>query len=86
VPLKVSTLISADFSDGSLKIAAFTLVVMTVSSKYSPVPSFVDVPAHQSNEASRIAEMKVKNLLDSLIAVLLNTAGGRNLPRPAWFD
>jgi hypothetical protein len=30
-PLKVSTLISADFSEGSLKTAAFTLVVMTVS-------------------------------------------------------
>ena len=45
-PLKVSTLISADFSDGSLKTAIFTLVVMTVSSTYSPVPSFVGVEAH----------------------------------------
>src|SRR5256885_16389999 len=45
-PLKVSTLTSADFSEGSLKIAAFTLVVMTVSSKYSPVPSCLGVDAH----------------------------------------
>ena len=33
-PLNVSTLISLDFKEASLKIAAFTLVVMAVSSMY----------------------------------------------------
>ena len=54
-PLKVSTLISADFSEGSPKTAAFTLVVMTVSSRYSPVPSCLGVEAHPRREISRTA-------------------------------
>src|SRR5688572_33115724 len=45
MPLKVSTLISADLRVGSCRIADFTLPVMTVSSKYSPVPSDLDVEA-----------------------------------------
>ncbi|EEF26946.1 conserved hypothetical protein [Ricinus communis] len=45
VPLKVSTLISVDFRVGSLKMLALTLVVMTESSTYSPVPSLVAVEA-----------------------------------------
>ena len=47
-PLNVSTLISADLSVGSLKIAALTLPVMTVSSTYSPVPSCFAVEAQPS--------------------------------------
>src|SRR6185503_13952414 len=70
VPLKVSTLISADFSDGSLKIAVFTLVVMSVSSTYSPVPSFVDVPAHPSTATSRTAQTKAANPLNDLMTIL----------------
>jgi hypothetical protein len=31
----------------------------------------VRVPAHPSKEASRMAKMKVTNLLDSLMAILL---------------
>src|SRR6476620_1305511 len=44
---------------------------MTVSSKYSPEPSFVDVPAHPSREASRMTDTSVKILLESLMAMLL---------------
>jgi hypothetical protein len=63
VPLKVSTLISADFSEGSLNIAAFTLVVMTVSSMYSPVPSLVEVAAQPRTVASRTARKTAEMLL-----------------------
>ena len=35
------TFISLTFNEAVLRIAAFTLVVMTVSSMYSPVPSLV---------------------------------------------
>jgi hypothetical protein len=63
--LKVSTLISADFSEGSPKTAAFTLVVMTVSSRYSPVPSCLGVEAHPRKEISRTAKQKVANRLNS---------------------
>jgi len=73
-------------------------VVMTVSSKYSPVPSFVDVlsfvdvPAHPSKEASRMANMNVTKLLASLMAILLQgdfaliPAGDSNLPHTACID
>src|SRR5450631_1828574 len=71
VPLKVSTLISVDFNDGSSRIAAFTLVVMTESSKYSPVPSWLGVAAHPSMEASRMAQTNAMNLLDDLMAKFL---------------
>src|SRR3990170_8958729 len=40
MPLNVSTLISADLSEGSSSTAAFTLVVITASSTYSPGDSF----------------------------------------------
>ena len=70
-PLKVSTLISADFSEGSPKTAAFTLVVMTVSSRYSPVPSCLGVEAHPRKEISRTAKQKVANRLNSFMAILL---------------
>src|SRR6185503_8947263 len=70
-PLKVSTLISADFSVGSLKTAVFTLVVMTVSSTYSPVPSCLGVEAHPRKEVSRTAKQKVANRLHSLMVILL---------------
>jgi len=52
-------LISADFSEGSLKMAAFTLLVMTVSSTYSPVPSCFDVEAHPKREARTMTKKKV---------------------------
>jgi hypothetical protein len=45
MPLNVSTLISELFKPGSSKIADLTLVVMTLSSTYSPVPSCVRVDA-----------------------------------------
>src|SRR4029450_8042602 len=70
-PLKVSTLISADFSDGSPNTAAFTLVVMTVSSTYSPVPSCLGVEAHPRKDISRTAKQKGANRLKSLMVILL---------------
>src|SRR5450631_237073 len=62
MPLNVSTLISADFSDGSLKIAVLTLPVMTVSSTYSPVASCFGVEAQPIITASAIALIKYANL------------------------
>src|SRR3954467_8463584 len=53
--LNVSTLISATLSDGSAKIAAFTLLVITESSTYSPVPSRVDVEAQPIMETMSTA-------------------------------
>src|SRR3972149_422113 len=44
-PLNVSTLIWNIFSAGSSKIAAFTFAVMVESSTYSPVLSWVRLPA-----------------------------------------
>jgi hypothetical protein len=61
--LKVSTLMSLVLSDASLKIAVFTLVVMTVSSKYCPVLSLVAVEAQPIATAivaaARIALMRL---------------------------
>src|SRR3989338_9897612 len=72
VPLKVSTLISADFKVGSLNMAALILVVMTVSSTYSPVPSWVEVDAHPRTEASAMMKKKeVNRLMMSSMIVLL---------------
>jgi hypothetical protein len=59
-PLKVSTLISADFSIGSLKTAALTLVVMTLSSTYSPVPSCFGVDEHATEVSQRHGEEKLR--------------------------
>src|SRR5689334_20577648 len=53
MPLNVSTLISADLSVDSLRMAAFTLVVMTVSSTYSPVPACLVVEAQPNALAMR---------------------------------
>jgi hypothetical protein len=53
--LKVSTLISADFKVGSSRIAAFTLVVMTLSSKYCPVLSCVGVDEQAPSVANAVA-------------------------------
>jgi len=47
-PLKVSTLISVALVVGLSNMAAFTFVVMTLSSKYWPVPSFCEVDAKNS--------------------------------------
>src|SRR3990170_967924 len=44
-PLNVSTLICNTFSSGSSRIAALTFAVMMESSKYSPVLSWVRLPA-----------------------------------------
>jgi hypothetical protein len=57
-PLKVSTLISADFNEASLKISALTLPVKTVSSTYSPVPSCFEVEAHPNSEARTTTKNK----------------------------
>jgi hypothetical protein len=51
-PLNVSTLISLTFRVASLRIAAFTFVVITESSTYSPVPSRDCVAPHPQLEAS----------------------------------
>jgi hypothetical protein len=60
-PLKVSTLISADFRDGSLKIAAFTFVVINESSMYSPVPSVLgpDVQAAANTSANMPTDLAI---------------------------
>jgi hypothetical protein len=60
--LKVATLISADLSVGSFKMAALTLLVMTVSSTYSPVPSYVRVEAQPSAMATNRMPASVANL------------------------
>lgn len=57
-PLKVSTLVSADFSEGSLKTAALTFVVRIVSSRYSPVPSFVGVAAQPAKRSQQTGQEK----------------------------
>ncbi|HXS12455.1 MAG TPA: hypothetical protein VN734_07120 [Acidobacteriaceae bacterium] len=56
--LKVSTLISSDFSDGSLNSAAFTFVVMALSSMYCPVLSRVVVAA-QPAAAKHTSAVKI---------------------------
>jgi hypothetical protein len=58
-PLKVSTLISADLSVGSPKMADFTLVVMAVSSTYSPVLSWVLAAPHATVKATKVATRKM---------------------------
>ncbi|WP_345889559.1 hypothetical protein [Nitrosomonas sp. GH22] len=48
----------ADFRIDPLKIAALTFVVMTVSSRYSPVPDCFAVDAQPSKETiRRVKEM-----------------------------
>jgi len=70
-PLKVSTLISADFKVGSLNMAALTLVVMTLSSTYSPVPSFVGVDAQpKENSNAKVIKNTAKYLSCFMIDLL----------------
>lgn len=60
--LEVSTLISADFSGASLKIAAFTRVVMAVSSMHCSVLSCVLVAAQPTTLVrSAAASKRMKN-------------------------
>jgi len=91
--LKVSTLISADFNIGSLKIAALTLVVMTLSSTYSPVPSCFGVDEH-ATEVSSVTARKVAErylliaFMDgspevSMMRLADSGVPGRNCRRPA---
>src|SRR3984893_2878501 len=67
-PLNVSTLISLTFRVESLKIAAFTFVVITESSTYSPVPSFVAVEPHPQADANNIVRTRIPNPLSGLMA------------------
>src|SRR5664279_1059238 len=70
MPLNVSTLISADLSVASLRIAALTLVVMTVSSTYSPVPSCLAVDAQPSAIVTNRMPANVANLRVMLVTLL----------------
>jgi hypothetical protein len=67
--LKVSTLISADFRVGSLKIAALTFVVITVSSKYSPVPDCFAFDAQPTQEIIRIVKRNIEKRLFNCVMV-----------------
>jgi hypothetical protein len=60
--LNVSTLIWSTFSDGSSKIAAFTLVVIAESSKYSPELSRVGVDAHPRNAVTNVMQTRKRNI------------------------
>src|SRR4030095_13767126 len=66
----VSTLISLTFSVASLKIAVLTFVVITESSTYSPVPSFVAVEPHPQAEANTMVRTRNLNPLSDLMASL----------------
>gem|GEM_PF-3754742 len=59
-PLNVSTLISADFKVGSLKIADLAFTVKTLSSTYWPVLSWVLVAEQATNEIKIVLNAKVK--------------------------
>jgi len=65
VPLKVSTPISVVLSNGSLKIAALTLVVMTVSSRYSPVLARLAVGAQALSARKLRANKTAVNILET---------------------
>src|SRR5271157_5991121 len=77
-PLKVSTLISADFSDGSFITAALTFVVMTLSSTYSPVPSCLGVDAQPKQEASKSIR---KSSVVSWLALQMDGESEERIPR-----
>src|SRR3989339_1553827 len=70
-PLNVSTFISRDFRVGSLNIAAFTLLVMTLSSMYSPVLSCVEVEAQPYENSSAIVIIKTEKNLSRFIFISL---------------
>jgi len=81
-PLKVSTLISADFKDGSLNIAALTLVVMAVSSMYSPVLSWVRVAAQPKEKANIAARKKhEKRLVCNIVTSSVHVCHRRHCPK-----
>jgi hypothetical protein len=56
-------------------MAAFTLVVMTVSSTYSPVPSFCGVPAQPTTDtretATKTAERSLLTCLELSLVMLV---------------
>src|SRR4030095_1058339 len=70
-PLKVSTLISATFSEGSFRMADFTLVVIIVSSTYSPVLSCFGVDAQPATDTSATTKNRGERYLPSLVIVLV---------------
>jgi hypothetical protein len=51
-----------------LKIAAFTFAVITESSTYSPVPSFVAVEPHPQADANTRVRTRIPNPLSGLMA------------------
>lgn len=76
-PLKVSTLISDNFKVGSLKIAALTFAVITLSSIYSPVLSVLDVDAHPSIDMNNMAQIIVLIFFRCFIVELRKVIIGR---------
>ena len=54
---------------GSLKIAALTFVVITVLSKYSPVPDCFAVDAQPKQEIIRIANRNIEKLFFNSVMV-----------------
>src|SRR5215208_8249817 len=70
-PLKVSTLISADLSIGSLKIAAFTEVVIAVSSMYWPVLSCLCVEAQPARAVNATAATRIDTRLNLFMMKVL---------------
>jgi hypothetical protein len=55
-----------------VKIAAFTFVVITESSRYSPVPSDVRVEPHPRADANRtVVRRRAANRLNDVMAILL---------------
>ena len=67
IPLNVLTLISVDSRPGSLKIAALTFVVITLSSIYSPVLSVVDVDAQPDIDRDKITAMAIQVLFSCVM-------------------
>src|SRR5436190_14083843 len=78
--LWVSTVICATLSERSSKIAVFTFVVIVVSSMYSPVLSFDDVPAHPMatsiEAAMKIAKNRFGIVMSTLLKILAHLQGG----------
>jgi hypothetical protein len=52
----------------SFRIALLTFVVITESSTYSPVPSFVDVEPHPQAEARTMVRTRMPNPLSDFMA------------------
>src|SRR5665647_2964154 len=66
-PLKVSTMISADFRVGSLKMAVLTRVVMDVSSRYWPVLSCFWVEAQPARAVRATAATRTEMRLNEFM-------------------